>query len=104
MRRLLLAILLVAASCGAAFAAAAPGPNAVWRVRAGGATANGGGYDSTISGALSTTLNGSIQATGNIVVASAAGWPSSGNYYARIGPVGAEPGGNGTAGQSEVVQ
>lgn len=74
---------------------------AVYRIRAGGLDSNGGGYDSAISGALSTTLNGSISAGATtVVVASATGWPASGNYYARIGATGAEAAG----GSSEIVQ
>lgn len=73
---------------------------AVGRVRINGNDANGAFFDAATSGALSTTLNGSISAGATtIVVASATGWPSSGNYYARIGNVGAET----TAGSSELV-
>lgn len=72
---------------------------AVWRVRPSGNNLNGGGFDPAVSGTLSTTLNGAITAAATtIVVASATGWPTSGNYYARIGV------GVGVAGASEVVQ
>lgn len=71
-----------------------------WRIRAGGNDANGSAYDSAQSGVISTTLNGAItNSATSITVASASGWPSSGNYYARLGPVGAE----GTDGLNEVV-
>jgi len=71
-----------------------------WRIRTGGDDANGAAYDSAQSGVISTTLNGAItNSATSITVASASGWPSSGNYYARIGPVGAE----GTDGLNEVV-
>ena len=78
----------------------------VWRVRAGGNNANGGGYDPSVSGVLSTTLNGAIAAGDTtIVVASATGWPSSGNYYARIGNNWESPEtfSSGGTGSSEVV-
>lgn len=73
----------------------------IGRIRKSGVATNGAFYDPSVSGVLSTTLNGSIS-TGatTIVVTSATGWPSSGNYYARIGTVGAETG----TGSSEVVQ
>lgn len=73
---------------------------AEWRIRVGGNNLNGAAYDSAQSGVISTTLNGAItNSATSITVASATGWPSSGNYYARIGPVGAE----GTDGLNEVV-
>lgn len=71
----------------------------IWRVRPSGSDVNGGGFDPAISGTLSTTLNGAISAgVTTVVVTSATGWPSSGNYYARIGA------GVGVTGASEVVQ
>lgn len=77
-------------------------PNTMlWRVRAGGSNVNGGGYDPATSGVLSTTLTGAISAGDTtITIASATGWPASGNYYARIGKVGREAAG----GSSEMVQ
>lgn len=73
---------------------------AVGRVRPGGNDINGAWYDASTSGALATTLNGSISAGATtVVVASAAGWPASGNYYAQIGQPGAEI----TGGSSEIV-
>lgn len=76
----------------------------VYRVRAGGNDVNGGGYDSAISGVIATTLNGSLSSGATtVVVASASGWPSSGNYYARIGAVGAETISSGATGSSETV-
>jgi hypothetical protein len=58
----------------------------IWRVRKSGNNLNGGGYDPAVSGVLATTLSSTL-ATGatSMSVASASGWPSSGNYYARIG-------------------
>lgn len=77
---------------------------AAWRVRAGGNNANGSGYNSGTSGVQSTTLNGAItNSATTVVVASATGWPSSGNYYARIGSVGGEAFSSGGTGDSEVV-
>ena len=78
---------------------------AQFRIRPSGNDVNGGAYDPSISGALNTTLNGSITSGATtITVASATGWPGSGNYYARIGSlVETLAGGNGTAGFSEVV-
>lgn len=68
-----------------------------WRVRTGGNNANGAGYDPTTSGALATTLTGAYSSGGTtITVASATGWPSSGNYYVQIGAAGAEPSGGGS--------
>lgn len=60
----------------------------VWRVRPSGSNNNGGGFDAGVSGVLSTTLSGTL-ATGatSLTVASATGWPSSGNFYARLGAV-----------------
>lgn len=73
---------------------------AEWRIRVGGNNLNGAAYDSAQSGVISTTLSGAItNSATSITVASATGWPSSGNYYARLGPVGAE----GTDGLNEVV-
>lgn len=71
------------------------------RIRISGNALNGAFYDSSVSGVLSTTLNGAISnSTTTIVVTNNTGWPSSGNYYARIGNVGGETMG----GSSEVVQ
>src|SRR5271166_1715889 len=74
-----------------------------WRVRAGsgdGSDSNGGGFDPAVSGALSTTLNGAISAIATtITVASAAGWPSSGSFFACISVGWREPAGGG----SEIV-
>ncbi len=58
----------------------------VWHVRPSGNNANGGGYDAAVSGVLATTLSGTL-ATGatSASVTSFAGWPGSGNYYARLG-------------------
>lgn len=71
-----------------------------WRIRAGGNNANGAGYDATTSGALATTLTASLSSGAtSMTVASATGWPSSGNYYVQIGAAGAEPSGGG----SEIV-
>lgn len=71
-----------------------------WRVRTGGNNANGSAFDASQSGALSTTLSSAVGAgDSTISVSSATGWPSSGNYYARIGAIGAET----TAGLSEIV-
>ena len=75
-----------------------------WRIRAGGSNVNGGGFDSAVSGVLATTLNGSLtNSTTTVVVASASGWPGSGNYYARIGNLGAETFSSGGTGSSEIV-
>lgn len=75
-----------------------------WRVRAGGSNVNGGGYDAAQSGVLATTLNGAISSgTTTIVVASATGWPASGNYYARIGATAPETFSSGGTGSSEIV-
>jgi len=71
-----------------------------WRVRSGGNNANGAGYDSATSGALATTLTGALTSGATtMTVASATGWPASGNYYVQIGAAGAEPSGGG----SEIV-
>ena len=79
-------------------------PNtALWHVRAGGNNVNGGGYDPSVSGVLSTTTSGTLSSGAtSMTVASASGWPSSGNYYARIATNGngPEPSGGG----SEIVQ
>lgn len=75
-----------------------------WRIRASGNDANGGGFSGSQSGALATTLNGSISSGATtIVVASATGWPASGNFYARIGAVGPEQFSSGSVGSSEIV-
>lgn len=75
-----------------------------YMVRPGGSDVNGGGYDSAISGAIATTLTSGIS-TGatSIPVANRSNFPASGNFYIRIGTVGAETAGNGTAGSSEVA-
>lgn len=70
------------------------------RVRTGGNNANGGGYSASTSGALATTLSGALTSGATtMTVASATGWPGSGNYYVQIGAAGAEPSGGG----SEIV-
>lgn len=75
-----------------------------WRIRASGNNANGGGFDATVSGVLATTLNGAIASGATtVVVASATGWPGSGNYYARIGNLGPETFSSGGTGSSEIV-
>lgn len=76
---------------------------AVYRARSTGNNANGAGYDAAISGTLSTTLSGAYTAgSGTFSVASASGWPSSGNYYVRIGNVGEETFSSGATGSSMV--
>ena len=73
---------------------------AIGRLRTSGNNANGSFYDSSVANVPSTTLNGSLtNSTTTVVVTSATNWPTSGNYYARIGNVGAET----TGGSSEVV-
>jgi hypothetical protein len=58
----------------------------VWRVRKSGNNLNGGGYDPAQANVLATTLNGAVLVGAtSITVASATGWPTSGNFYARIG-------------------
>ena len=79
-------------------------PNtAIFHVRAGGSNANGGGYDPSVAGVLSTTLTAPLSAGAtSMSVASATGWPGSGNYYCRLATNGngPEPSGGG----SEIVQ
>lgn len=78
--------------------------SAQWRVRGGGSNVNGGGFDATVTGVPSTTLNGAISAAATVVVvASFAGWPAAGSYYARIGNVGPEVFSSGAVGSSEIV-
>lgn len=73
----------------------------VYRVRAGSNNVNGGGFDSSISGTLATTLNGAITNSAlTLVVASSTGFPASGSFYAQLGAAGAET----TAGNNEIVQ
>lgn len=72
----------------------------LWRARPSGNDANGAAYDPAQSGALATTLTAAISAGDTTIgVASATGWPASGNYYAQIGDAGAE----GASGSSEIV-
>lgn len=65
-------------------------PNVVFRIKKGGSDSNGGGTDPTVSGFLSTTLNGAINSSQTtMTVASAAGFPSTtppaGGFWVRIG-------------------
>jgi hypothetical protein len=63
-------------------------PTTVWRVRPSGNNNNGGGFDPGVSGVLSTSLSGTLATGGtSLTVVSATGWPSSGNFYARLGAV-----------------
>lgn len=71
-----------------------------WRIRPGGNAANGGSYDPSVSGVLATTLTAGISAGAtSISVASATGWPGSGNFYAGLNKGVAE----GVAGGAEIV-
>lgn len=71
-----------------------------WRVRGSGNNANGGGFDPTTSGALSTTITGAISAGATAMnVSSATGWPSATSFYCVLSTAAKEPVGGG----SEVV-
>ena len=74
-----------------------------WRIRAGGSNSNSGGYNpaNTVAAAMATTLTAAITSSGqtSINVASASGWPTSGNYYVCLSSGLAESAG----GSSEIV-